>query len=222
MEAMAKIFLRGLVTIALICGGSGVVSAADERQNDISGVVNAPLEPNSGKARAETIVEGLEHPWALAFLPNDEGILITERPGRLRIWRNGELAPPIEGVPDVYARSQGGLLDVVLAPDFNESQRIYQDTLSRMIAGEPAQRLAWAAYLPITVGWTTSKSYSGKRLSFRPALTSVCAWFLTGTATYSLPWARTISDRHRRIWISTKGRLCACIQMAASPRTIRL
>lgn len=83
------------------------------------------LKPAAGKARAEQVVGGLEHPWALAFLPGDAGILITEQPGRLRLLRNGELSAPLGGVPEVYARSQGGLLDVALAPDFSGSRQVY-------------------------------------------------------------------------------------------------
>lgn len=68
----------------------------------------------------------LEHPWSLAFLPDNKGILITERPGRLRLWQpSGGLSSPIIGVPNVYAEGQGGLLDVVLAPDFATSRRVY-------------------------------------------------------------------------------------------------
>jgi aldose sugar dehydrogenase len=65
-----------------------------------------------------TVVEGLVHPWSMAFLPNGD-MLVTERPGRLRIVRDGVLDPtPIGGVPEVRAQGQGGLLDVVLHPDF--------------------------------------------------------------------------------------------------------
>jgi len=68
----------------------------------------------------------LEHPWGLAFLP-DGGMLVTERPGRLRlIDETGRLDPkPIAGVPEVWARGQGGLLDVALAPDFAVSRLVY-------------------------------------------------------------------------------------------------
>lgn len=86
-----------------------------------------PVPAISGPAvSVETLVSGLEHPWAMAFLPNNAGILITERPGRLRVWtqENG-LSEPIAGVPKVHAQSQGGLLDVALAPDFFRSRRIY-------------------------------------------------------------------------------------------------
>jgi glucose/arabinose dehydrogenase len=76
------------------------------------------------KFRVETIASGLENPWAIAFLP-DGRKLVTERPGRLRlIDRNGKLSE-VAGVPAVLAVGQGGLLDVVLAPDFDKSRRIY-------------------------------------------------------------------------------------------------
>ncbi|HEX2166891.1 MAG TPA: PQQ-dependent sugar dehydrogenase [Longimicrobiales bacterium] len=75
--------------------------------------------------RTVNVVEGLEHPWGMAFLP-DGDILVTERPGRLRIVRDGALSPdPITGVPDVHARGQGGLLDVAIHPDFAENRFVY-------------------------------------------------------------------------------------------------
>ena len=75
--------------------------------------------------RVVTVAEGLEHPWSVAFLPNGD-LLVTERPGRLRLVRNGVVQPqPIEGVPAVVARGQGGLLDVVLHPSFAQNQLVY-------------------------------------------------------------------------------------------------
>jgi glucose/arabinose dehydrogenase len=72
-----------------------------------------------------TLVEDLEHPWGLAFLP-DGGFLVTERPGRLRVVRDGRLrAEPVAGVPDVAARGQGGLLDVALHPEFSDNRLVY-------------------------------------------------------------------------------------------------
>jgi len=71
--------------------------------------------------RLEVLAEPLEHPWSIAFLP-DGGILVTERPGRLRIVApDGLLADPVEGLPEVFASGQGGLFDVLLADDFAES-----------------------------------------------------------------------------------------------------
>lgn len=76
--------------------------------------------------RAVPVVTGLQHPWSLAFLP-DGRMLVTERPGRLRlIDDNGLVETPITGLPDhLTASGQGGLLDVVLAPDFEQSRMIY-------------------------------------------------------------------------------------------------
>ncbi|MGF1521788.1 MAG: PQQ-dependent sugar dehydrogenase [Leptolyngbyaceae cyanobacterium] len=72
-----------------------------------------------------TVVDNLEHPWGLAWLPNGE-LLITERPGRLRIVRDGVLDPtPITGVPEVFAENQGGLMDVAIHPRFAENRLIY-------------------------------------------------------------------------------------------------
>jgi len=75
--------------------------------------------------RHETVVEGLEFPWSLAFLP-DGRMLVTEKPGRLRmIDETGLRAEPVSGVPDVLYSGQGGLMDVVLHPDFATNQIIY-------------------------------------------------------------------------------------------------
>jgi glucose/arabinose dehydrogenase len=71
------------------------------------------------------VIAGLEHPWGLAWLP-DGSILITERPGRLRIVRDGALVSnPIAGVPEVFAVGQGGLMDVAIDPNFAENRLIY-------------------------------------------------------------------------------------------------
>ena len=71
------------------------------------------------------VVDGLEHPWGLTFLP-DGRMLVTERPGRLRIVADGWLVPePVAGVPEVWVDGQGGLLDVALHPGFAENGLIY-------------------------------------------------------------------------------------------------
>lgn len=73
----------------------------------------------------ETVVEGLVHPWGMAFLP-DGAMLVTERPGRLRLVVDGKLVrQPVAGVPTVAARGQGGLLDVAVDPDFGNNGLIY-------------------------------------------------------------------------------------------------
>ncbi|MFD1343945.1 PQQ-dependent sugar dehydrogenase [Litorisediminicola beolgyonensis] len=81
---------------------------------------------DSGVAlRVETIADGLDHPWGIAVLP-EGGYLVTERSGALRrVSEGGEVSAPLAGVPEVFNRRQGGLLDVTLAPDFAESRRVY-------------------------------------------------------------------------------------------------
>ncbi|MGE0226009.1 MAG: PQQ-dependent sugar dehydrogenase [Acetobacteraceae bacterium] len=80
---------------------------------------------SAGAVRIETVARNLEHPWGLAFLP-DGRMLVTERPGRLRVVsQQGQISAPVSGVPAVFARGQGGLLDVALGPDFQTSRMIY-------------------------------------------------------------------------------------------------
>ncbi len=77
------------------------------------------------KIRVNVLTRGLVHPWSLVFLP-DGGMLVTERPGRLRIIRNGVLDPkPILGVPQVRTDGNGGLMDVALHPRFAENGLVY-------------------------------------------------------------------------------------------------
>src|SRR5437867_5222600 len=71
------------------------------------------------------VTKGLNQPWSMAFLP-DGGILVTERPGRLRIVRNGVLDPnPVAGMPQVQAQGLAGLMDIALHPRFSENKLIY-------------------------------------------------------------------------------------------------
>jgi glucose/arabinose dehydrogenase len=89
----------------------------------------APRSPTpasvAGVVQAQTVVKGLEHPWGLEFLP-DNRMLVTERPGRLRIVTpDGRVSEPLTGVPQVYASGQGGLLDVALSPTFDKDRLVY-------------------------------------------------------------------------------------------------
>ncbi len=96
------------------CGGRSGAAAAD---------VTASSE--AGAIRITEVARGLDTPWSLAFLP-DRRMLVTERPGRMRIVSpDGSLSDPLAGVPAVHARGQGGLLDVVLGPDFAADRMIY-------------------------------------------------------------------------------------------------
>ncbi len=95
--------------------------------------------------RTTTVLQGLERPWSIAWLP-DGSMLITERPGRLRIVRDGVLdSQPLPGVPEVFADGQGGLMDVSLHPNFRENRLIYL-TYSHGSEGENRTRVARATF----------------------------------------------------------------------------
>ncbi|TNV19756.1 PQQ-dependent sugar dehydrogenase [Buttiauxella sp. B2] len=80
----------------------------------------------AAEVKVDVLQSKLANPWSLAFLPDNQGMLITLRDGQLRRWQTGEgLGEPIVGVPKVWAHGQGGLLDVVLAPDFGKSRRVW-------------------------------------------------------------------------------------------------
>lgn len=86
------------------------------------------FETSAGPVEVTEAVPGLDQPWGFAFLPDfpeTGAILITEKPGAVRLWEAGRLSPPLEGGPEVRDSGQGGLLDVALAPDFAESGVIF-------------------------------------------------------------------------------------------------
>ncbi|MBR0645868.1 PQQ-dependent sugar dehydrogenase [Plastoroseomonas hellenica] len=87
--------------------------------------VGQVVQSEAARFRVTALVQGLERPWGGAFLP-DGRLLVTERIGRMRlIAPNGAASAPIEGVPPVEARGQGGLLDVALAPDFATTRELW-------------------------------------------------------------------------------------------------
>jgi aldose sugar dehydrogenase len=102
----------------------------------------APSAKTPGEVVVESVASNLEHPWSFAFLP-DRRILVTERPGRLRlIDRAAKTAQTVEGVPPVVANGQGGLLDVALSPDFASSGIIYFSYAEPRGAGTAATAVA--------------------------------------------------------------------------------
>ncbi len=83
------------------------------------------IDTKQGTIKVEKIAKGLDHPWGLAFLP-DGRMLVTEKPGRLRIvTKDGNISEPLQGVPEVFAKGQGGLLDVALDPNFASNGLVY-------------------------------------------------------------------------------------------------
>ncbi|HEX6091023.1 MAG TPA: PQQ-dependent sugar dehydrogenase [Gemmatimonadales bacterium] len=116
MRALPALIIGGILAA---CGPRGASSQEGPAQR------SPTPGPTEGVIRSEVVAEGLEHPWALEFLP-DGRMLVTERPGRLRIvTSDGRISPPLTGVPEVAARSQGGLLDVALDPKFAENRLVY-------------------------------------------------------------------------------------------------
>jgi glucose/arabinose dehydrogenase len=128
---------------ALALGTALVVhpAAAPAQQNEVTftwGERNTDFEPafdaqfraplvNSGiELDTATVVGGLVHPWGIAILPDEQGYLVTERAGRLRhIGTDGTMSEPIDGLPEVVAQEQGGLLDIARSPDFANDRLIY-------------------------------------------------------------------------------------------------
>ena len=125
---LRKTFLATLCASALITVATTVFAAPVQE-----------LESEQGTLEVTTITKGLEHPWSLAFLPDRKGMLVTERPGNLRVVSvDGKLSGPIDGVPKVWAKGQGGLLDVVLSPDFRQDRTVYLSYAEGGGAGDKA------------------------------------------------------------------------------------
>ncbi|MEQ8824164.1 MAG: PQQ-dependent sugar dehydrogenase [Filomicrobium sp.] len=107
-----------LPALALIASTGFAVSGALAAQTDAPKASATPV-------KVETLATGLKNPWAIDFLP-DGRMLVTERPGSLRIVsKDGKVSKPVAGLPEVFARGQGGLLDVRLAPDFATTGTVY-------------------------------------------------------------------------------------------------
>jgi glucose/arabinose dehydrogenase len=87
--------------------------------------ISGPFKSSAGPLEVERLAGPFDHPWAIAFLPMAGSYLVTERKGYLRLVQDGKISAPIEGVPNVWASGQGGLLDVALDPDYSQNQRIF-------------------------------------------------------------------------------------------------
>lgn len=148
--------LLPVFTLALLAGN---VNAAPK----------APISPTSARADVTELASGLDHPWSLAFLPDNHGALITERSGQLRLWQpDGSVSQPLEGVPRVWGAGQAGLWDVRLSPDFAKNRRVYLTYAQPGEKGEPHAALGYGTLS------ADNKALEGFNVIFvqQPALTS--------------------------------------------------
>ena len=161
--ALSKVAATGIVVagVAFVILGTHVSSQAL--------LVRSALHDFHVVPVAETLVT----PWSMAFLP-DGDMLITERPGRLRIVRNGSLLPdPVAGVPEVFAEGQGGLLDVLPHPDFVSNHLLYL-SYSAPNGGESTTAVSRGRFEgdrlvnveEIFVAQTRGRGHYGSRLAF--------------------------------------------------------
>jgi aldose sugar dehydrogenase len=165
---------RATLRAALGAAGAALVLVGCSQETVAEGSDEA-VRSEQATFRVVPVVTGLEHPWGMAFLPGGE-ILITERAGRVRMVRDGVLEPePIEGVPEVYASGQGGLLDVALDPGFASNRVIYLSYAASGDAGKSTRvaraRLGEGRLEDLKVIFTAeplvdSSHHFGSRLAF--------------------------------------------------------
>jgi glucose/arabinose dehydrogenase len=149
---------------------------------------------SQARVRVSVVTRGLVHPWSLAFLPNGD-MLITERPGRLRIVRNGKLDPtPIAGTPAVYAKGQAGLFDIALHPQFATNGLVY---LAYAKAGDGP--------IANTTGVARGR-FDGKALVGLADVFVADAWRLDGALTDGGHGGRIAFDRDGRLYLAVGDR----------------
>lgn len=163
-----------------------VQGCSSDAQNNSNQAAEGEVHPSvHHDFRVVEVVDGLVHPWAIAFLPNGD-LLVTERDGSgsrdgvgaLRIVRDGELLPdPVPGVPEARTGGQGGLLDVVLHPDFEENRWIYlsyskanaddSEGTTVVVRGRfENDRLNDVEEIFVAEAWTAGRGHHGSRLAF--------------------------------------------------------
>jgi quinoprotein glucose dehydrogenase len=179
--------LAGIAAFPAVAGclGGGGSPGGDEAGGSGDDGGDAPPDDGAGVAYdVETVAEGFENPWALAFLPDDGRLLVTERPGRLSLVDPADGAvEAVAGAPEVFAEGQGGLLDVAVHPDYPDDARVYLTYSATNGAGEAtthvgAGRLsldtsngpALAEFKPIRVAepFRGGSNHFGSRATFGP------------------------------------------------------
>ncbi len=165
----SRIPCRLLVVAATTALAFSVTTAGAEAQS--------VFESEHHDFRVVTVVDGLQGPWSIAFLP-DGDMLVTERPGQLRIVRDGELDPqPVDGTPEVWYRGQGGLLEVALHPEFESNQLLYLSYSKPNAGGSEAttavargrfdgERLSDVEDIFVAEAWSDRGNHFGSKLVF--------------------------------------------------------
>jgi glucose/arabinose dehydrogenase len=171
----------GIMTSTMHSLSRALLSAA------LSALITSPalaesrtLQTEDVAVRADIVADGLAHPWGLDFLPGGD-VIVTERPGRIRILSDGELSDPVEGVPDVVARGQGGLLDIAVSPDFARSGLVFFSfsepgeggagtavARARLVRDGGSARLENLETIFSMAKKTGTRQHFGSRIVFRP------------------------------------------------------
>lgn len=151
--------------------------------------------------RVVKLAGGLDHPWSFAFLPGG-GILIGERVGRLRLYRDGKLAAkPIAGVPPVVDSGQGGLFDVLLHPSYSRNRYVYLSYAARGKGGVHT-RVTRFRYIAVrhelvdgrTIFDAVPKSFGGRHFGGRMAFDEAGHLYITVGERGTKPRAQDLSD----------------------------
>ncbi len=173
---MSNFMKTTAIAIIAVIGISTASAAAQPLSQEIGAAPEA-----AENYQLTDIATGLDTPWSLAFLP-DGSMLVTEKPGRLRVIRDDTLlAKAVGGVPTVFAKGQAGLFDVVLHPEFSENGMIYL-SYAHQENRKNTLRLARARFEPDTAGgsladfevlftgqsWRTTSAHYGGRIVFLP------------------------------------------------------
>jgi aldose sugar dehydrogenase len=162
--------------LALAAAIAGPAPAQNDRSSPPLPELPRTLETSEQRIRVVAVADGLAHPWSLEFLPSGD-MLVTERPGRLRIVRGGELDPePIAGLPAVHVTRLGGLLEVALHPDFDDNRLLYlthskgradgRSTTALVRGRFDGRELTNVEELFVANNWSESVTNFGGRLAF--------------------------------------------------------